>query len=1529
MTIVERRRALLDEALATGGGAQLESLTSESARLAAATPRDLTDRACQLALLARLATLPPPGGPQLMDMMATDPALLALGRAPALTGSAAQAVAGVAAQRRAEGERVGLAEVPALRAAAGGDLPFEELAGVAHARWLATAGEERPYLERDVAVLLPARLETLVPPDGDDRQLWLRIIPDEASILRHDPTPKPVEASRVAAMWQTIHAGLTNAQRLWPFPYWLDTPVGQRAWETLCTQVGPGRAAWLARACYPKWLGDTVTVNTAQVADVPPEPNRVGGFPERLEVWLAFGEEQPILAATTQVDRAALRFDVIGTRRAGPDADPVHESDRWWVSWQAAKDVGLGVEVPLPPDRSLDDLRTLYVIGIGDEAPEVHFRARVEAGEMATLPLGAPTNAVDGAQAASLGQDPALWRRVAQDRLHQTGHAPDESILTCSLAGYGAKLPAMPLAPVVEGFDATLVRALWPALWGHQLRDLWGCVDDADGIAAWAARNLRPEGPLPPLRIDQQPYGLLPVAAMGRGGQLRWQVSADEDPLASWEPRLCQALLAMRAHWAATARGAGTAVGANTARLLDLISRDGVSAGYAYRPFLAVELWAALYGSMAPFDQQRFDDWVHSTFSPVKELLGRDPTEPPGVRQMVTGGSPEPLAIPLVVPTIWPHWFYEHDDGHIEYDENGKPVPVMTVEAGIARLLATLLEYGHRHDQVYEMWRGVLPDSLLVRLALHASVLSAAAAAQSAAGAPAPLREPLISDTSQPTVLTKLSNEYDPQASHDHPAGKVRTTVRDGLERLAKIAGWPPERQVLAQLERAFRATLDTATHRIDPWLTGMAARRLEHLRDRPESRFRLGVYGWVDGPLLGTPGPTEGGLLHAPSHAQALTAAILRDKSITEHAEEPSRPDLWSMQLDSRQIRTAEELAEEVRLGSHVHEALGRRVEHIIGVRTPQGPVVEATSRIDVLRQKYPMRTGRAELGRVCHGPDALAGLLGPNPPLGTTPEQRTELEQLQAVLDTYGDLLVAEAVHQVVSGQADRAGAAMDAAAGLTKPPTMAFTETPLDGEGLSTAAVAVIPYKPAPNDSDPAIPAARLADASVADALPALVGQATTWTWQAPHGNQITLNQLGLEPADTLSLSSEQLDDLARAALGAEPEVKLSGSGRSRHELARDVVQALGGTPLFLRDIAPSVMSSAQAEEVRTADAGVLADLRTRYTTLRDSAQRLIDELAAARAGGDASALHQALFRALRWGVTPLADDNDPRALYRLLTQDPGIVADLTPVAVILAQRAEEAMRARLNAAPAPNTEEPLGQAIAELAAPSGQLAVLSGIDAGDFAQAAGLHTEAPDPSLDTEWLTVAAAVRPRLAAVEALQLTATYAGGDFPGFTGWTSSPGDPWQTTALEDLRRRRQEAGSQRDAMPRFVAAYTVGSPAWAKGQRIAASLLDAWSETAPNSDQVTTATFGFNGPAARAQQAILLAVPSDLDAGYGARLDTPELIEVLAETRELAHARAADPDAIGSYLAAVPMTAFGATGRSQVRLETGSHFPL
>jgi hypothetical protein len=80
---------------------------------------------------------------------------------------------------------------------------------------------------------------------------------------------------------------------------------------------------------------------------------------------------------------------------------------------------------------------------------------------------------------------------------------------------------------------------------------------------------------------------------------------------------------------------------------------------------------------------------------------------------------------------------------------------------------------------------------------------------------------------------------------------------------------------------------------------------------------------------------------------------------------------------------------------------------------------------------------------------------------------------------------------------------------------------------------------------------------------------------------------------------------------------------------------------------------------------------------------------------------------------------------------------------------------------------------------------------------------------------------------------------------------------------------------------------------------------------------------FGFDAPAARAPQAILLAVPPDLESSPDAMLGPETVLDIVAEARALAHARMARPADLEEALRGLlPAALLPAHGPSSVRLE-------
>ncbi len=679
---------------------------------------------------------------------------------------------------------------------------------------------------------------------------------------------------------------------------------------------------------------------------------------------------------------------------------------------------------------------------------------------------------------------------------------------------------------------------------------------------------------------------------------------------------------------------------------------------------------------------------------------------------------------------------------------------------------------------------GVVPNSLLIRLLVFAHWVAAAEVRRERQNNPQPVAPEIFWDPARGEHLQRDAA----RAVFNAPGGPA-LALRQHLQAACEaLSGLP-----VGEIERAMRAVLDTASHRLDPWLTGYAQRRLED--EGAGWPRQLGIYGWVDAPRPGQPGPTAGGLLHAPSQAQAYTAMVLRDRAIS-HPEAQK----WNMNVDSAAARMADWLAAGVRAGGHLAEVLGAEVERVVG----------NPAQIDTLRTNYPIRAEHAGR-RVCDGVAVLAA----NPAaLGLPAATLNRLAQLRRALDTYGDLLVAEAVHHVVSGRGETAGAAMDAAAGLAQPPTLEVLHTPRSGRTVATTAVFCLPDAPAPAitlDTSPTL----VADPAFAAFVQSVTGPATAqaWSWQVdpPAGGAvtITLADVGLAPCDAAVLPEQTIRRLVAAAGGASATVSDTSPGRLTHRRVRSLVGLARGEPAEPKHLVSDSKPSGQA---------VAGDLRTRLVALETLATQVRDALQLA-VGGTPAVQALGLQRALRWGITAIEQAEETLAVR--LTGAAGALSD------------------RLRALPAPGDRMGLSSVdvarlIAELAVGDGRWPVLGRVDVPPLALSLTLDTRPAGSFVnpfDQQWLAIIAPVRDALARVEAAQFEGIVSNGS-PLLNVWTDRPGDPWQQTGTRDPDTGRLPASS-------LLVAYgppgAMDSIAAGAGVR-AIGLLDSWSEVCTRS---------------------------------------------------------------------------------------------
>jgi len=1203
-----------------------------------------------------------------------------------------------------------------------------------------------------VEVLAPVRLETrFVPPrlrtDGvNEWMLRLRVYPDAFSIRLSLAPPTSDELDRLSEVVTRMLAvpALPKAEA--------------DAFASFASAVGAGRAhALWRRHVVPDGAGGLTVDRTGEADHVRFAVHGPAGLPEHLEVWLIHADGTRQLATKLTLDVAAIGddldlalFDDLPTLAAGK------LPDTWWLSYPRAVEVGLGADLDIglvPPT-----LDALVVLGIGEsDAAELVDRHNAT-GRMAVLAPGTPTNTVAGEPTTDFGERAeTIFPLLHVDPATQQS----TSIVLTGLTGRIGPTALPMLGGDLDYFGpgSLAVQGLWPALWGRSLRDVTGAGDTEIPLARWAIRNLAVEGPRPAFRVGEQPYGLLPTSAF------RAWVDAPGDALASIETQIRQWALPWRAGAAAAARAArGRTAGEDIGGFLDVLGLHAPSRYWQVRAIAdrydlqALRALAGMPGLDTAWDDNtaRALRHVPSPLAPI----GRAPGEAP---------IPGP---PL---------------DEVEDSNLLRSLCTMEPELLFSRGRLKLGLVGHLFREALIAARAVVGDAV-TRLRAGAPI----ALGQSLPWADeAAYRNTLFEGTNM--AVAELRGGADPNGRVVADRFKE---VQEALQVFADL--WEP---MSPALFRAVLAALDTAAFRVDPWLTGIAERRLQRMI-AAGAPFRLGAYGWVDAPapfkaLPGgplAPGPTSAGLLHAPSPAQALTAALLRDAAIRY-----SGSDRWNLTIDSAKVRASAALAERVRLGLHPYEALGLEVEKLAG----DWDIVR------ILRKEYPLAADQQER-RVCDGQKVLRAAREGTLVAGLPFNLADRLAPLDEVLDTYADLLVADGVHALVTGRADLANAAMEAAAGLGAPPDLRAIRTPRQATTVRVSAWVLLP--PGTAAGGPNVHPARVADPAYAAALDVEVGPgAVSATDEARRGKR---------------------DRFAAVLGGAEHAPLLPSLTGGAYE----------GLP-----------ASADAD-LRNA---IATDLQARLVRLVALAQAAHDALAALDPN-DAGTDADVVAAADRWTVD----------LASLAPADPAMNAPTTAerLAAVVAALAERLLVAASTVPAGAGASPPPDPFITAVRRAIRTVAGRPDLPVLPIVARSRLPVLRPNSDLDAIWLEIVAAVRPRLASLEASQLDATR-----PDWVAAVAAPDnstDPWHPSGP-------------------VVVAYGPGINAG--GSTVAIAALDGWTDSVPSRRHATVAAFGFNAPKSRAPQAVLVAVPPDLSQ----RLDNAGLLDVVLETRELAQARA------------------------------------
>ena len=601
------------------------------------------------------------------------------------------------------------------------------------------------------------------------------------------------------------------------------------AFASFASAVGAGRALGLWRArVVSDGAGGFMVDRVGETELKGLQVHGPVGLPAQLEIWLIHADGTRQLGGTLALDTAAIAADLdlealVTSNQLGAGQLP----ETWWLSYQRAKDVGLATDIDIGAVPPILD--ALVVVGCGDTDAAELVDAHNAGSRLAVIAPGTPTNTVEGEATTDFGDHAdSLFPLLSRD--------PESQLSTSAvLTALTGRIPAGALPMLGGDLDyfapgSLAVQGFWPVLWGRALRDVTMSDGQEIELARWAMRNLAVEGPRPTIRVGKQPYGLLPTSAFSS-----WVAEA-ADPLALVEDRIRRWGLAWRAGASAAAEQMNSWVeDADSAGLLEVLGLHAPSRHWQVRPIadlVAVQVARAGAG-MAPLPATDWDittarvwrGWAYPGF-PLGPAAGPGPVPGP------PGDEAEDAALLKGLCTMAPEPLYFQDPGRLGL------VGHLFREA----LISTRAIAGEAITQ----WETTGRINLVTPLPLDNE------------GA---YRTFVIRGTDQSLAILETATDANGRT--------IAARCRDVLEALQVFADlWEPMHDALF---RGTLAALDSAAFRVDPWLTGLAERRLQTLIAR-NSPFKLGAYGWVDAPAPFSgagdklaPGPTAAGLVHAP----------------------------------------------------------------------------------------------------------------------------------------------------------------------------------------------------------------------------------------------------------------------------------------------------------------------------------------------------------------------------------------------------------------------------------------------------------------------------------------------------------------------------------------------------------------------------------------------------------------------------------------------------------------------------------------
>jgi predicted nucleic acid-binding Zn-ribbon protein len=900
-------------------------------------------------------------------------------------------------------------------------------------------------------MLLPLRLETRFKDTDKGKELWVRVFPDEVAVTSHEKILTDREKDAGVAYWKTLR-GAT------------DEDTRKDAWRDLADKFGANRAAWVALQTKPlNWStpppvsDDDLQFPNIEVTkpDNWTEAPHSVVMPDRF-VLMAYrgGKVIKTLVGKQINDRLVLGPAPLEdedkpsiTRDATDNRLKFSDDFLWLTDFPSAVDSGMGFRVPLDAADSANGFEQLLVIGLKLSADDGDGRKLIEdlidnhhysAKGFSLVKQGSATNNTNNEESHFSSSD---WLHDVSYFV-ETGNPLFTVETDPNKATDGQRLAeylGISYAPLqyVSNADATdhceavaMNRALYAGTLGYFLHGMLNEVLSDD-----ATKKLRElftdfvtgRGPIPAIRVGNQPYGILLTSSFSKWAYPRFTIS----PQPIFDDQVRNILVHLEGLWRTFKSQLSyiSKSGNAGANLMKVLGLQPTSADYYHRVGYSYDYLKNL--EQFQFGGRYFDDVLMAMF---EAFTGRQFLRNFGYQTQRDNGSPKP--IPLLFQLVYQHYQTRLDNQNLidnlplSEERKIKPYDEGTGKNYVDWLLDNSADVDRLEKE--DFGTGVTKPNSLLYMMLHNALLAEARHSiywllknhdivademvrsrkfLNLSSQPdvshwevfrAPANRVIAGEPSDRSLLSFVQLDRF-NAGPDVEIGRYINEAKEALNLLRQLP--------TARLERVFAEHIDALNYRLDAWQTALFDRRIRQQRElsadnqKRRTGIYVGSYGYLEN-VTATPdkwiklpedvlppelrerkdnlyrNPHNGGYVHTPSLNHATAAAILRNGYLT-HSSPEDREKL-TVNLSSERVRRARYLIEGVRNGQSLEALLGYLFERGLHDWTtrPVNPIIldqlkpAFRKSFPIKRTKIPRQGFDSELAEVIEDYSVVNGL-------------------------------------------------------------------------------------------------------------------------------------------------------------------------------------------------------------------------------------------------------------------------------------------------------------------------------------------------------------------------------------------------------------------------------------------------------------------------------------------------------------------------------------------------------------------------